>query len=47
MIDKKIHEEKAHKIVSRMAVETVDQETLKSMVNLKYLKLKILSRDFH
>lgn len=36
LVEKKIHEEKAHKIVTRLAVETVDPETLLSIA--KYIE---------
>lgn len=45
IIEKKIHEEKAFKIVSQLALETIDEKTLISIVeklfyilNLKALK---------
>ena len=34
VVEKKIHEEKAHKIVTRLAVETIDTEVLISIVRI-------------
>ena len=34
IIEKKLHEEKAFKIVSQLALETVDEKTLISIVNI-------------
>ena len=34
IIERKIHEEKAHKIISELALKTIDEQTLISIVNI-------------
>ena len=46
IIEKKLHEEKAFKIVSQLALETVDEQTLISIVNAVNFFLN-LAKNWH